>query len=442
MNLNEKTKFNLIKISWALVLFGVICDFTLFTDIPFFAFKLNLQLSSVGVIIYLITFLFTCDLNKAKNIIIDKKDRTVVIFGTLMLLIALVSSAFSEERIYALNITLFRLLLYYFCFFATVILIRLYPQLINYLIYSVITASFLNSVAIIIDFFFQDFTLMLIKYFQHMNLELQRHYINKVPYTRPSGFVTDPNLAALFTGIGSILFLLNHNRNKIIYYIYLLITGFAFTLISSKSAYIVLFLCVLVFLFIKIISLKKFSFYIVIFYLIPLLPSYNILTFESLTRLDYYKDEMNFGRAAIWEASFRSFKTSPVIGIGSGVFFKISYDVMIDILKEKEPQHTSEQIYKSFIGTGNTSHSLILAVMVEYGIIGLIILFWFIIKFSGYLYKNKLLISLIVFLGLFVISTMSSYAPYYKLYYIICIFLYSASLQDMKILKQSVDTKG
>jgi O-antigen ligase len=419
------------------MLLGVICDYTLFKEIPFFVFKLNLQFSSASVIIYVMCFLLTGDYFRAKEIITSKKDRIVLIFGTLMMLVAVISSSLSNERTYALNITLFRLFLYYLCFVVTVFYIRTYPQLINFLIYSVIIAGLFNSVAVILDFFFIDLTQWLIKYFQHMNLDLQRHYINYVPYTRPSGFITDPNLAALFTGIGSVLFLLNHNRIKIIYYIYLLVSGIAFTLISSKSAYIVLFLCVIIFLIFKLTSVKEFIFYFVIFYLLPLLQPYNILTFQSLTRPDYYKDEMSFGRAAIWEASYRCFKTSPFIGIGSGVFFKKSYDIICDILHEKEPEVTREQIYNRFKGTGNTSHSLIIAVMVEYGIVGLTILFWFIVKFSIYLLKNKFLISFILFIGLFIISAVSSYAPYYKVYYVICIFLYAASLQDMKILRRN-----
>lgn len=442
MNISEETKIKLVKISWALMLFGVICDYTLFNNIPFFVFKLNLQLSSAGVIIYIITFLITCSFKEAKNIITGRKDRIVLIFGTLMILIAIISSAASDERVYALNITLFRLLLYYFCFITTIILIRTFPQLINFLISSVIIAGFFNSIAVILDFFFLDFTHTLIKYFQHMDLVLQRHYINKVPFTRPSGFVTDPNLAALFTGIGSVLFLINSSKKKIIYYLYLIVTGFSFTLISSKSTFIVILLCVLFFGILKLIFKKEFLIYFTIFYLLPLLQPYNILTFESLTRLDYYKDEMSFGRAVIWEASYKCFKTSPVIGIGSGVFFKKSYDIIVDILNEKEPESTREEIYKRFKGSGNTSHSLIIAVMVEYGVLGFLILIWFIIKFLYYLFKNKFTFSFIIFLGLFVISTISSYAPYYKLYYVICIFLYASSLQDMKILKPNHDTQG
>jgi hypothetical protein len=436
MTLSENNKLRILKISWSILLFGVICDFNIVKEIQFLAFKLNLQSSTISVILYFICFLAIVDLKTIKINFFNRKEKDILIFSSLILAVAIISSILSTEKIYALNITLFRLVLYYICLLITIFQTNQFPKSISFLIKSIIVAAGLNSIAAILDFFVPSFNLFLVNNFQHLSLNAQYFYLNDIKVIRPSGFISDPNLSGYFTGLAALILFINNKKikSKFIKYLYYITSGFAFGLIASKSAYIVIILSVIAIFFIKKSNWKPTLIFVILFYLLPLISPYNIINLRSTTEKSNIKYEISMGRGLIWKASLKCLESSPVIGIGTGVFFKTSRKVMADVLEKDDPEIKQEFIENLKKQDGINPHNLFIAVAVEYGIIGLIILVSFIIKTITGLIRSKYYISLIIFGGLISVSVISNYAPYFKLYFIICIFLYSAFKRDTMII--------
>jgi len=84
------------------------------------------------------------------------------------------------------------------------------------------------------------------------------------------------------------------------------------------------------------------------------------------------KEEMSVGRLVIWSAAFAAFKTSPIIGIGTDLFYKESIKYLAIIGEDYEKVKENED--KIIIDKGGFNpHSLFMTLLTENGIIGLMI---------------------------------------------------------------------
>ena len=78
-------------------------------------------------------------------------------------------------------------------------------------------------------------------------------------------------------------------------------------------------------------------------------------------------------------------------------------------------------------------HSIFLAILSEYGIIGFVIFLVFLIFIFHHLIRNKLWTSILFVSGLLFVSSVSGYVPYYKYYLLICIVFFILLDKNMLI---------
>ena len=146
---------------------------------------------------------------------------------------------------------------------------------------------------------------------------------------------------------------------------------------------------------------------------------------------------MTTGRPLIWRAAFIAFETSPVIGIGSAVFFLESRDYLTfageAISGKKGPAINSDDYWKL---DRTNPHSIFFTMLAEYGLVGLFIFLCLLVVQYKFMIKNKMFVSLMFISGLLFVSLLSNYAPYYRFYMLICTTLYILSKQDMLVIKK------
>jgi O-antigen ligase len=142
--------------------------------------------------------------------------------------------------------------------------------------------------------------------------------------------------------------------------------------------------------------------------------------------------DVKWGRMLIWKAAYEAFKTSPVIGIGTDVFYKESLKY-INMVKADSTKKNEKDLSLVDNKGGVNPHSLYLTFLTENGIIGLSLLLLLILAALIYFKRNKRNVSLIILLGLLFVSSVSSYAPYYKYYLLILMLFYITAENNLKM---------
>lgn len=416
-------------------MFGIICDVSLFENIPFFIFKVNLQTSSIVSILYILTFFVTVPISEIKKNIEDF-DRKNFLILSVLLVVAFVSSYFSDLRSFAVGTTIFRYTLFIICFICTVVYCNYFKDAVKFILKSYIYFNVLIIISSFIDFYVPAFNMTLIKYFGHMEYYHSSLKINGVNYIRPSGFITDTNLTAFTLTLSCLLLLLNRRLfNKYFIYSFYVLAGYSFGMLASRSALVAVLISAILFWIFRYAERKQVIIFLLLFFLVQLFTPQTQARIGQLFNKSYMEEEIGIGRPLIWKAAVIAFKTKPVIGIGSGVFFKESdffiseaKDIPVNVSKERNPFGPD---YKQ--EGGINPHSIFLVMLTEYGIIGLSIFLLLLIFYSRQLIIKKQYISIIIFAGLLFVSALSNYAPYYKYYLIICIIIYVLSKNNMLI---------
>jgi|GEM_PF-2719061 len=435
MKKTENTKYLIFRLSWALLMLGIICDISLLENIHLAIFNVNIQTSSIVSILYILTFFLTVPLNGIKKQI-NRFDNKIFLILTALLLAAFISSYLSDLRGFAVSTTIFRYTLFLICFICTVIYCDYFKDASKFILKSFVYFNFLVIISSFVDFYVPAFNSILIKYFGHMQGYHSSLKINGVEYIRPSGFVTDTNLTAFTLTLSCLFLLLNRKLfNKYFIYSFYILAGFSFGMLASRSALAAVFITAILFWIFRFADRKQVIIFLLLFFLVQLFTPQTQARIGQLFNKSYIEEEMGVGRPLIWRAAIIAFKTKPIIGIGSGVFFKESDYFLseakgepINVPPERNPFGPD---YKQ--EGGINPHSIFLVMLTEYGIIGLLIFLMLLLLYSRQLIINNQYISLIIFAGLLFVSALSNYAPYYKYYLIICIIIYVLSKNNMLI---------
>lgn len=427
LDLAHKTKLRIFKLSWIILMFGTISDLIITERLTF-----PIRLSSIALMIYILTFMFIADLKNIKNLLLDKSTLLIICTLGLLLITAFISSIFSNMSRTALNVTFFRYTLYFACFIITLAHTKNFEEARTFLLRSFIFFNLFIIISCFFDFYIPRFNRILINHFGHME---GRHSL----YLVPSGFVTDSDLTAFSIALSYLLVILHFDKFKLKYFLYFfsLPAGFIFGMLASRSALIVIIsICIFFFIF-KYIERKKLLISLSIFFVIQLLTPQTQARIGQFFNKTYIEDEMTTGRPMIWRAAFIAFQTSPVIGIGSAVFFLESRDFLTfageEISGHKGPAINSDDYWKM---DRTNPHSIIFTMLAEYGLVGLLLFLCLLVIQYRFMIKNKMYVSLVFISGLLFVSLLSNYAPYYRYYMLICIVLYILNKDNMLVPKK------
>ena len=440
----EKTagkQYLIFRISWALLMLGIIFDLSLLDNIPVFIFKINVQTSSIVSVLYILTFFSIIPVTKIRKHLAGFEIKLFLIL-TVMLITAFISSYFSDLRGFAVGTTIFRYTLFLICFFCTVFYCGYFESAAKYIIRSFIYFNLLVIISSFADYYFPSFNRILIDHFGHMEAFHSSLKINGVTYIRPSGFITDTNLTAFTLALSCLLLMLNQKLfNKYFTYTFYILAGYSFGMLASRSALIIVIASAVLFWIFKYSDRKQVVIFLVLFFLVQLLTPQTQARLSQFFNKAYIEEEIDVGRPIIWKAAIIAFKTKPVIGIGSGVFFKESDYFLaeakggpVNVPKERNPFGPD---YKQ--EGGINPHSIFLVMLTEYGVIGLLIFLLLLIFYSRELIINKQYITIIIFAGLLFVSALSNYAPYYKYFLVLCIIIYVLGKYNMIIRNTSAN---
>src|SRR4030095_9266371 len=228
MSLSKETKYAFFKAGWLILMIGTICDYGLAENLSFGAFSLNVQLSSVGVIVYLLIFLFTIPI-KEVSLFKENINKINIAILSVLLLLAFVSSYFSVMQKYALVTTVSRFTLFFLAFIVTILNCSYFNKANEFILKSFIYANFFIVLSSIADYYIYPFNRLLVDKFGHMETKHSAIRIGGIMYLRPSGFITDTNLTAFSIAFSSYLLFLNKEKfSKFFVYIFFLVSGYSF----------------------------------------------------------------------------------------------------------------------------------------------------------------------------------------------------------------------
>ena len=431
----DEKKIIFFKISWVCLLLGIICDYNLLEKLNAGFFSVNVRTSSIGILLYIVIFIVTFPLKKIPAFLKGKFDRQIIFLLSLLLIMAFISSAAGAWKSFAIGVTLFKYTLLFLCFIITVIYCNLYKQAIRFVFFSFVYFNLFIILSTFADFFIPSFNSLLTGKFGHMpDLVLK---INGIIYARPSGFITDTNLTAFTIAFCSLLVLLNADQFKFKYfeYIFYILAGLSFGMLASRSAMVIVLFSAGIFWVFRLASRKQTVIFLLLFFIVQL------LTPQTQARLNQYFSPVNYsqkegieeGRPIIWKAAMKAFYDHPVVGMGSGVFFKESDRYIKEVLAEQPLTEDQKGLMEMMKKQEINPHSIFLAMMCEYGVIGLLLFLIFIAAlFKEYLQK-KYFISAVMLVSVLFVSSFSNYAPYYKYYLVICIIGFVLSKNNMKV---------
>jgi len=436
MNISEEIKYNIFKISWVLLMLGTTCDFMLANSIKIVSFDINLTLSTVSVVQYILIFFIVFPLKEINRLIEDKYNKINILIISLMLILAYISSYFSLMQKFAIVTTISKFTLYFFAFIITLIYSKYFAQSGKFILKSFIFLNFFIILSSIADYFFYDFNRLLVGYFGHVETKHSMLRINGIPYLRPSGFVTDTNLTAFSIAFSSYLLLLNNKRfNKYFKYLFYMLAGYSFGMLASRSALLLILFLVILSFILKLIPKKHIIVFSLIFFIIQSLTPQTQARFFIFSKKPKKVEEIETGRPIIWKADMLAIRLKPLLGLGSGIFFKQS-----DIFISKVLNKIDDAAYYAELNNqmhepeeGVNPHNIFLSMFIEYGIPGLLLFTFLIIYNFRYIFKKRNMNSLIVFIGILFISCVSNYAPYYKYFLLLCIVYYINAPNNLKM---------
>jgi len=428
----KKSHINIINITFFLFALFVCVDLSNIGNLNLFNFSFNLNISVFFSFIFIFTTLiiYRKYLLNLFNSIPEYKN--IIYLLIVLLVIAYISSFFSELCSFAVTTTFFRYTIFFICFLFSLFLFKSNVYFKEIFLKSFIAINVIIILSSIFDFYIPSFNGFLIQYFGHPELKHSFMEFNGVKHIRPSGFVSDSNLTAFTIIVFTMLLLVNikENHKKYFYVLIFLIAGYSFGMLASRSA-LIFSIVGFIYIIIKEVPNRKFGIVLILcFWIIQLTTPQTLVRIQQFFKPDKTLEETQIGRPVIWSAAIKAFKTSPVIGIGSSVFFKKSVGILEQMKTEGDERLKNE--YFNELNPVNP-HNIFLTALSEYGIIGLI----FFMIFLFYLFKfhilKKYFLSILFLSGTLFVSTLSNYAPYYKYYLLLCIFIIIFSSDNMKI---------
>ncbi len=443
MELTREKRFIYFKIAWLILILGTVCDLTLSGKVNLGFFNINIQLSAIAVIIYIILFFFIYPLKEFPVVFKNELHRNNIIIFTLLLIAAFVSSYFSMFQKFAIITTTSRYALYLLALILSLCYVKYFEKAGEFILRTFIFTNFLIILSCLADYYIPDFYQFLVDHFGHMESKHSFMKIDGFIYKRPSGFITDTNLTAFSLGFSSFLLLVNRNKfNKYFEYTFYILAGYCFGMASSRSAFIMVIFLLVIALIIKKISWRNGVVYFLLFIAVQFITPQTQARFFDISSKEKKIEEMELGRPLIWKADYLAMRIKPVIGIGSGVFFKLS-DTLIARVKN---EITDEQLNAAIsdIRTdpvkGINPHNIFFTMQIEYGITGTVLFIILILYNMMHLIKTKNYLTLAAAFGILFVSSLSNYAPYYKYYLLIFIIFYI--LTDYKLRPGNEVPKG
>jgi O-antigen ligase len=399
--------------------------------IPFFDF------SGIPFLKFPAVLFFALLIIPLKEFISTMKDRKflILIIPIILLLTAgYISASLSEFSGKAFNVI--NRISFYFVIFLICYTAAGYFQ--NTGVFILKSFIFVNAIVIIIsilEFYIPAVYGILVKYFNRPELIHSYIEINGEKIMRPMGILTDSNLTAFSTGLALMILLLNYRHfNKYFRYSYYIASSFVSGMLISRASLIMCIICLAVFILFKLAEKREMILFISIFIVFQIVTPQTYGRIFSYFKDEKIKEEFSAGRPVIWKAAFTVFRENPVTGVGPGVFFEISDKYIRDILKENKNLNIDNPSGENYHQIDKLNpHNIFLVVLSETGISGFIffmILILFLLR--GYI-KDKKYISLMFFLCILFVSSLSNFAPYYKFYLIICIVFYIISDFNIRI---------
>ncbi|MBS1493089.1 MAG: O-antigen ligase family protein [Bacteroidetes bacterium] len=427
---NYDTKYLLFKISFILLCVGTLCDTMLFTNLNFGFFHINIETPKTVLLIYIGVFFLITDYKFSDAF--DKIYKKFVLFVILIFLSALLSSVMSTEKEKAFK-TLFNYLSYFVCLLITLKHLKQFNQAGNFILKSFLVINFLLAVSCILDFYIQQFNQFLIDHFGHNELKHSFFKMNGEMILRPSGLTSDTNLTAFSIAVSLVLVILNYSKfkNKILIWVFILCSGFAFGMLSSRSAQIIILLSGILFIIFKKVNYKTILQIVIVFFVVQLATPQTIARIQQFFSKEAMEEEATYGRSMIWRGAWLAFQENKVIGLGPGVFFNKSIDYISRTMDKAKFDTLEKSQYNP--------HNIFLVFLSEQGIIGAIIFLSLLIFLLNYFVRQKKYLSLIFLLCILIVSSLSNYAPYFKYYLIICLVIYSLDKQNYQLKENAVN---
>lgn len=232
------------------------------------------------------------------------------------------------------------------------------------------------------------------QYFQWIPSHSIANHMITGSFDNPAGFVS-----CLCCGLPFVLLCLNHCQYKYlstIIYISAVTILIAVLLSSSRTGIISATLCICIFIYTKFHIIGKFRIFIIGGFFFLLLGSY------------FLKKQSADGRILIWKCSWEMFKDSPIYGHGMGAFQKKYMYYQAEYFKEHP-----NSVFTTLADNVSSPFNEYLNVMLNWGIIGLVLLLSFVVLLIFYYYKNTNQDSQIALISLISIATLSLFSyPY------------------------------
>lgn len=435
MNIGAEKRLKYFKISWFILLISTVCDYNITDKLSLGFFSVNVQASSIALVIYLFVFVFTFPIKELTAIFNSKYDKINIYILAALLLIAYISSYFSLMQKYAIVTTTSRYTLYFLSLLITLCYVKHYKNAGEFILKSFIYVNLFIALSSLAEYFIPAFYRLLVDHFGIME---SRHAVMKLGdqyYMRPSGFITDSNLTAFTLGLSSYFLLLNRGKfNRFFEYSFYLIAGISFGLIASRSALITVIFLLFTLIVFRQVNWKNGLVYFILFLLVQLITPQTQARFFNISDKKKNMEEIELGRPLIWKADYLAMREKPVIGIGSGVFFKQS-----EIYIAKIEKKINDSVF--FAGINNPApenkqginpHNIFFTMQIEHGIGGTLLFVILVIFNLIFLIRYKKFNSLAVVTAILFVSSLSNYAPYYKYYLLIVLISYVLIFTNFK----------
>lgn len=425
----KETAYKIFKVAWIYLLVINIMDFNFSSGTDLISFIHFAQSQNLKYLPFFILAVIIIPFRDYKQLTVSKEILAILTVLFLLICTGFISAFLSDNT--GTAIAFMKRFSICFLILAYLVFVNNYFEGLNeFLIKSFVYINLIIIAGSILDFCVPSFHQILIEYFGRPLVKHSYVDFNGEIVMRPMGFITESNLAALSTAFASLLVLINRNKFNIYFrIIYYLLGSFVLGMLVSRSAFIFIVLILAYLFFFQKNLRKELYMYLLIFLLIPLL---TLQTQSKIFQVSYpekISEELSVGRPMIWQASLAAFKTNPIIGIGPDCFFRTSRHYLIPILSTKEDVNIENPGSENYFEINNVNpHGLFIALLTEAGILGLAIFCFACLLLFKYYYKNKLYISFVFLIGWLVISAISSYAPYYTYYLILCIIFFMASL--------------
>jgi ADP-heptose:LPS heptosyltransferase len=364
----------------------------------------------------------------------DRNILTILSLLLVLLSIGYVSSYLSDYPYTALRICN-RISFYYAILIICIASVKYFENASNFIINTFVYANSIVIIGSILDFYSPQFHRVLIQYFNRPEVIHSYIQIGSEKIMRPMGFVTDSNLTAFSITLALLLLLINHDRyNKIFRLLFYIAASYVTGMLTSRGSLVMCVVCIVVFFSFRLVDRKELIIFVVLFLAFQLITPQTYGRILSSFNKEKMEEEYTIGRPVIWNAALKVFSENPVIGKGPGVFFEVSQTYLRGILKENPSLNIDNPDLPSYHKIDKLNpHNIFLVMLAETGLTGFAFFILLVVFLIIIYYKNKIYISLLLFLNILMVSALSNFAPYYKYYLMIVIIFYVTSNQNNKL---------